>query len=239
MFDIDDFYSSVNFRGVNLKKDISLLLSSDIDFLSIDKQLHASLHKLYSNEDVRDFITSKNVLVNSYLYYFENYSREMLIARKYNLNFYRRTSRLRKRIDFMLSNFDCLFLTITFNNYFLNSTTLKTRRTYVTRFLNSLNCYAVGNIDFGNGNKYIDYSGYERVGTFREHYHCIVATDFVDNTNNRLWSYGGVNIERIVTDDNNTSRRTSKYITKLTSHCVKKSTDSVNNSLIYIKPKRK
>ena len=235
MFDFDVFYLGI--KSIDLKTiDLTTFESLPIDFLGIDKKISSSLHKLYS-PTTKDFSVAYNRLYECYKYYFDNYPTEMLIARKLNINLYHRTVRLKKRVQFMLDNFDCLFLTFTFTNHYLNSTSAVTRRKYITRSLRTLNCYSVANIDFGNSNTYVDFKGLERIGTSREHYHAIVSVSSIDNFNKSFWFYGGLNFERIHYSDN-TAVACAKYITKLTSHAVKQSTDLYNSSIIYIKPKK-
>lgn len=127
-----------------------------------------------------------------------------------------RISRLRKFIDSLLSS-DCLFLTLTFTDSFLSSTSSKTRRTYVSRFLRSLKCRGVANIDFGKKNG-------------REHYHAVVQCSHVDFSS---WPYGSINFKRILFQDKS-SLKIAKYVAKLSNHAVKKTTK--RTSLIYLRP---
>ena len=83
----------------------------------------------------------------------------------------KKVQRLRKKIKDML-RFDCVFLTLTFSDAFLNSTSAQTRRTYVARFLKSQEGIIryVANIDFGQNDLY----------TKREHYHALVQSSCVN-----------------------------------------------------------
>ena len=127
-----------------------------------------------------------------------------------------RVYRLRKRVEAILKS-DCgaIFLTLTFSDNTLSNTTEKNRRNYVQRYLKSLDCLYVGNIDFGKTNH-------------REHYHALVA---VDNVNGKAWrKYGNINFERVRIADR-TSTKISKYIAKLTNHAIKETTK--RKALIY------
>lgn len=127
-------------------------------------------------------------------------------------SFRKRQGRLRKRIENMITNNDCLFLTLTFTDDVLSSTSFDTRKKYVLRFLNNLNCAFVGNVDYGSENG-------------REHYHCVVACD---NVSCNDWHYGAINFKRII---NKNSLALAKYVAKLTNHALKESTN--NSRIIY------
>jgi len=134
-----------------------------------------------------------------------------------NRNTDNRTYRVRKRVKKLIESGPCLFLTFTFTDKSLNETNEKTRRKAVISCLNSFdNRGYVGNIDFGVDDDY----------THREHYHCLVGVDFVDNTGNKLWKYGDLDIKkvRINEDEKDKSvKKIPKYISKLTNHAVKDS----------------
>lgn len=125
-------------------------------------------------------------------------------ARKINHASYERASRLRKRIWYLLSLGECVFLTLTFTDEVLNSTSEETRRRYVTRYLKSQSKHYVANIDFG---KQFD----------REHYHavCLGPIDYSP------WhQYGAIKGEK-VRFESRSEQRLSKYISKLTNHALK------------------
>lgn len=131
--------------------------------------------------------------------------------RIYN-SFRKRQARLKKRIENMIVTNDCLFLTLTFTDSVLDTTSFDTRKKYVLRFLNSLQCAFVGNVDYGSKND-------------REHYHCVVA---INNVSCNDWSYGAINFKRIV---NKNSLALAKYVAKLTNHALKETTN--NSRIIY------
>ena len=101
------------------------------------------------------------------------------------------------------------FLTLTFNDSILSSTSPETRRKYVRRFLKSFNCQYVGNIDFGKRNH-------------REHFHALIGTGKIDYSlwNTRFGAINGLKV-RNSTDD---KARLSRYIAKLTNHAIKETT---------------
>lgn len=135
-----------------------------------------------------------------------------------------RVARLKKRIVDFVYHYDCLFLTLTFKNEVLSSTSPKSRRDYVSRFLKQSGVPYVANIDFGAKNG-------------REHYHAILCTDKIDY---HLWKYGlinGIKIRNdIKTDEygvltSETVERLARYVAKLTNHAIKESTKRC--SIIY------
>lgn len=136
---------------------------------------------------------------------------------KINKSSYARTNRLKKRIYDMLVSGNCLFLTLTFNDDTLKTTSSDTRRQYVRKYLKQFNCKYVANIDFGKENH-------------REHYHAVICADKIDLSSWR--KYGNINVERVrnrnIERDNT---RLSKYICKLSNHAIKETTK--RNALIY------
>lgn len=130
---------------------------------------------------------------------------------------YARTKRLKDKVKSLLLNGDCVFATLTFNDDTLANTTAKTRRTYVSRYLRSFNVPYIANIDFGSENR-------------REHYHAIINLKRLTLEGWR--NYGNINVKRIRNKsiDKDTARL-SKYISKLSNHCIKETTK--RSSLLY------
>lgn len=124
-----------------------------------------------------------------------------------------RLRRIKKRVSSMLEN-DCLFLTLTFSDKTLNTTTREERREYIVKTLKTYSNVYVANIDFGKKNK-------------REHYHALVQVDKVDYS---LYCLGSINGKKVITKDC-TSDRVAKYIAKLSNHAVKSTT--CRTALIY------
>ena len=129
----------------------------------------------------------------------------------------KRVQRLKTKLRRRLELFDCLFLTLTFTDGILNTTTEKTRRTYISRFLRDLHIpFYVANIDYGELNE-------------REHYHAIIQSNFIDCS---LYKYGIINVERVRKNGSSTDK-ISHYINKLSYHAFKDSTGQCR--LIYSK----
>lgn len=119
---------------------------------------------------------------------------------KINNASYHRVKRLKDKIASMIE-FPCVFLTITFKpKYYGSSDT--TKRKYVQRFLNGLNCPYVANVDYGKKNG-------------RLHYHALVQ---IDRVSSDLWSYGNLDFKAVYNKNN---VALAKYISKLTNHAIK------------------
>lgn len=138
-------------------------------------------------------------------------------AIRVNFASYKRKTRLQDRISDMLTRGDALFLTLTFTNEVLDSTSDETRRRYVTRTLKKFNCEYVANIDFGKKNE-------------REHYHCVIS---ISHMPRNFWPYGFSKIEK-VRNCGADSARLAKYISKLTNHAIKETCKQ--NRIIYSRP---
>lgn len=133
-------------------------------------------------------------------------------ARKAAQADYRRNTRLKNRIRRMLSKGDCAFLTLTFTDSVLDSTTSEQRRLYVLRFLKSQTQTYIANIDFGSVNN-------------REHYHCIT----LGNVDLARWTYGNIDVRTIIKSSN--PLVLAKYINKLVNHAIKET--SKRSHIIY------
>lgn len=132
-----------------------------------------------------------------------------------------RNRRLKEKLTYQLQNYDCLFLTLTFTDAVLESTSHQTRRDYIRRYLKGLgSSFYVANIDYGDKEK-------NSQSNEREHYHAIVNLDFINLDNYRL---GFIYAEKIKKSSN--VRALTKYINKLTAHAYKDSTKG-RDRLIY------
>lgn len=140
----------------------------------------------------------------------------MRVLKNLDNSWYYKTTLLKRKIDFMLNNFNCVFLTLTFDDDVLNSTSEETRRRYVSRWLKSKSDYYIANIDYGSEKE-------------REHYHAIINCR-VDTS----WVGGSINFKKIV---NKNPKALAKYINKLTNHALKSSTK--DNKIIYSSGARK
>lgn len=124
-----------------------------------------------------------------------------------------RVKRLKGRINDMLIQEDCQFITLTFKDSVLNETTADERRRFVRDFLKrECNTY-VANIDFGSKNH-------------REHYHA-VGTGL--QMHYKKWhKYGAIKCIPIYA---NNAAALAKYVAKLTNHAIKETTK--RSALIY------
>lgn len=127
---------------------------------------------------------------------------------------FERASRLKSRIQKMMSLGDCTFLTLTFRDEVLDETSEQTRRRYVSRYLKSQSAYYIGNIDYG------DVGG-------REHYHAII----LGRADLSLWTQGFSYAKHVVYSSDPSIL--GKYLNKLVNHSVKASTR--RKALIYSK----
>lgn len=152
----------------------------------------------YTYEQAKNIKDSFCCTLDGYEYWHE--------GEKLNNARYARTSRLRSRIINLLTA-PCVFVTLTFTDKVLDTTSYKTRRKYVARYLKSLGVPYVANYDTG-----------EKRG--REHYHGIVQLYKINVEALHEWldNYGNIDVERIV---NPHSKRLARYISKLTNHAIK------------------
>ena len=134
------------------------------------------------------------------------------VARNINNANSSRVRRLKKRIMKYLSLGQCLFVTLTFSNDVLDSTSVSTRRKYVQKYLKSKSSHYIANIDYGNKNE-------------REHYHAVILIDQIDDT----WEYGFAKYKKVYKA--NSEIALSRYVLKLTNHAIKESTKQ--NFCIY------
>lgn len=134
-----------------------------------------------------------------------------------NNNLFKRKFRVKERITAMLNHGTCLFMTFTFSQDTLASTTYDKRRRYVREWLKSNSDYYLANIDFGKT-------------TGREHYHAVILCDYVDV---KSFKYGFIWAQRIV-DNSKSIDCISSYVPKLVNHSLKESTGRLF-PLIYSK----
>lgn len=180
--------------------------------------------------ELNDYDTAKFIRKNENKLRIHNYSDDernsivdkILIAydfidsdalREYD-NYRKKNKRARAKIESIIQSGNALFLTLTFTDDVLASTTEKTRRTYVSRFLKE-NCIDyLANIDFGAKNG-------------REHYHSVVSVK--NKLDYSKWKFGALNGLKIRV--NSKPIAMAKYINKLSNHATKSTTK--NSRLIY------
>lgn len=132
-----------------------------------------------------------------------------------------KAKRVRDKISTLVLSGHCIFLTLTFRDDVLDSTSMQTRRRYVARFLKAQCKGYAANIDFGDDGRkrlYVDRNGKERMSTGREHYHALVYAPV--DVNLKAWSYGRIDAER-VHDSSKDLEKCSKYVAKLSNHALK------------------
>lgn len=123
---------------------------------------------------------------------------------------YKRVQRLRSRISSMIDK-PCVFVTLTFTDDILDSTSCDSRRKYVRRYLASQGEQFIANLDYGGKNG-------------REHYHAIIQADKIDC---KPWSKkcGNVDVKKVRTQGESETR-IAKYMAKLTNHAIKETASS-------------
>lgn len=115
--------------------------------------------------------------------------------------------RLKLRIDYMIQNYDSMFVTFTFDEKAINNSFDYLRKS-ITRLLKQMNCYYVGNVDYGG-----EYG--------RLHFHFIIASDDYEFIKNN-YKFGIVFIEYITYRN---SYKLTNYVDKLTNHATKGTTE--------------
>lgn len=205
----------------------SIVLSSDIgqEYIKLDKRIKRNLYlhnaidyaTTWGDPVSSSFPDMDKQLINDTL---EDLSDDFIFceAHKINRASSRRVQRLRSRIEKLVFSGNAIFATLTFTDNVLSSTSQKTRRRYVARFLKSQSEFYVANIDFGSKNG-------------REHYHAVVFVDPNQGIALNQWrKYGQINVKRVRVSDKS-PLRISKYISKLTNHAIKETASC--NHLIY------
>ena len=127
------------------------------------------------------------------------------------VNRWKRVKRLKEHVADILAYPKSLFLTLTFTDEALASSSATTRRKYITRALGAFKVPYIANLDFGEDNG-------------REHYHALIALDRIKQD---AWQFGNLDFKRTY---NKASKRISRYITKLTYHAIK-----LQSRIIYSK----
>lgn len=135
-------------------------------------------------------------------------------------NYRKKNQRARSRIEKIISSEKALFLTFTFTDKALQTTSENTRYQGVVRWLKS-NCLDyVANIDYGNEHS-------------REHYHAVVSVNKkIDYTSWRYGALNGVKIKR-----SSSPLALAKYLNKLVNHAFKSSNNS--KKIIYARQTKK
>ena len=147
--------------------------------------------------------------------YIAYYGDDFKIANQVIDNHRRRNRKLRQKLTPIILSLDGQFLTITFSDETLATTTFETRRLYVKRFLKEVSpSFYVANLDYGSENG-------------REHYHAIIKGR-IDYS--KWYKYGIINGE-VIRPYTKDVAKVSEYINKLTNHHIKAS--AKQSKLIY------
>lgn len=133
----------------------------------------------------------------------------------------RRTRCLEKTKTLVMDNKNVYFGTLTFTNEVLETTSVETRRKYVSRYLKAISPCYIANIDYGDKEKNPD-------SNEREHYHCLIACDSVPGS----WQYGFCKFLSIPKQEED-MKKISKYIAKLTNHAMKVERTGKAKRIIY------
>lgn len=125
---------------------------------------------------------------------------------------YQKCSRIKRRLIYLLTRFDYIwFVTFTFDNYYINKSD-RTKRDLMKSVLNTHDFKYMLNIDYGKKNE-------------REHYHCIIGTNIDFDVNQYIQSYYPCfSCSILCKKGKKDFKRLSKYINKLTNHCIKSTT---------------
>lgn len=213
----------------------SKVLQTDIPKYA--NQISMAIYASYLYEKTGEIVKTQLDLDTALLlrcFLMETFPKEYKEAERINNARYNRTKRLREKISNILKNSQtAVFLTLTFTDEILATTSTETRRQYVRRYLSSTGAEYVANIDYGSKNG-------------REHYHAVVG-EFVnlDIWNNkcgfalaeyiqieksidfkkvpkRYKDFSAEEQKTLMIADN--EKKLAKYISKLTNHAIKETT---------------
>ena len=126
---------------------------------------------------------------------------------------YQKASRIRKRLVYLLSRYKNIwFVTFTFDDEHIKRCD-RTKRDLIKMVLNTHDFKYMLNIDYGKKKE-------------REHYHCILATNLDLDVNQFIQFYyeGGFSFSIQCKNGFDDFKRLSKYLNKLTNHCIKATT---------------
>lgn len=125
---------------------------------------------------------------------------------------YQKVSRIKKRFMYLLTRYDYVwFCTFTFSNDYINKCT-RTKRDLIKSVIDTHDFKYILNIDYGKKNE-------------REHYHCVLATNWNIDVNQYFQShYPCFTFSHICKKGRYDFESLSKYINKLTNHCIKATT---------------
>lgn len=125
---------------------------------------------------------------------------------------YQKCSRIKRRFVYLLTRSDYVwFCTFTFDNYYIDKSD-RTKRDLIKSVIDTHDFKFILNIDYGKK-------------TEREHYHCIIGTSIDFDVNQFIQDKYPCHCLAIQCKKGiNDFKRLSKYINKLTNHCIKATT---------------
>lgn len=126
---------------------------------------------------------------------------------------YQKVSRIKKRLLYLFCRYQYIwFCTFTFKDDYINKCD-RTKRDLIKSVINTHDFKYILNIDYGKT-------------TEREHYHCIIATNINFDVNQYFQNFynGGWSLSIQCKNGINDFHRLTKYINKLTNHCIKATT---------------
>lgn len=128
-------------------------------------------------------------------------------------------NRIKRRLVYLLTRFDYIwFITFTFDNHYINKSD-RTKRDLMKNVLNQYDFKYILNIDYGKQ-------------TEREHYHCILGTNHNIDINTLIKEqYPCFSLSIQCKKGRGDYIRLSKYINKLSNHCIKATTK--NRRMLY------
>lgn len=165
--------------------------------------------------ELKSYLSYRRTCFNNYVQYIPNDDYDRIINARYS-----KVSRIKKRIFYVFTHRMYLyFCTFTFDDSLINKCD-RTKKDLIKHSLMTIDddVLIVLNKDYGRK-------------TEREHYHCLIGTNNSIDVLNLLKSVYPCrfNVER-VSKGSNDVKKVSKYINKLTNHCIK---DSTKKSRLY------
>lgn len=213
-----------DFKISQYKKEYDFILNGLMLFGEIENISYNDLLELNAKiEKSQEFYNKSSEDLKQYT------KEEIEEAVKVNYASYKRQNRLQKKALEIIKSDSAIFLTLTFNDKVFSEMSKETRRQKITRFLKKTCNKYIANIDYGAKNE-------------REHYHALVEPkgENIDNKEYyKMFYNSNINFERIkITSKKNhdiesTSKKVSKYVSKLTNHAIKETTHQ--NRIIYSK----
>lgn len=157
--------------------------------------------------DIIEYNHNRFISFREGIYFEENkYYEKILNAR------YCKVSRIKKRLVYLLSRSEYVwFCTFTFSDFYINKSE-RTKRDLIKSVINTHDFKYILNIDYGKK-------------TERQHFHCIIGTNIDFDVNNFIQNNYpchclAIQCKKGIGDFS----RLSKYINKLTNHCIKSTT---------------